>query len=99
MDMNKLLERALAGLDDIGYRLDSLGITSKVNRHTVIAYLMNEQKYFEGEVDSLKARFGSRKFQLERTFNRVESFAMGSVDRVLQPARSTVASVRGILKV
>lgn len=99
MDMNKLLERALIGLDDIGYRLDSLGITSKVNRHTVIAYLMNEQKYFEGEMDSLKARVENRKFQLEQAFDKIESLAMGGVDLMLQPARSTLASVRGILKV
>lgn len=77
MNAKKLIDVALNGLDAVGYRLDSYGITSKVNRHTLIALAMAEQKHLEGEWDSLQARYGAQ-------FRRVESL----VDRVRGLART-----------
>lgn len=99
MKTNKLLETALGGLDTLGYQLDSLGITSKVNRHTLIAFAMAEQKRLEGEVDSLRARVGRRKFQIESLVGATEQRVRDGVELVLKPARSVLNSVRGTLKI
>ncbi len=48
---------ALEGVDSLGFRLDQLGITSRVNRHNIAAFLMAEQKHLEGEWDSIQARW------------------------------------------
>jgi len=97
MNAQKLIDRALTGLDDVGYQLDAMGITSKVNRHTVIAYVMAEQKHWEGELDSLVARFENRRFQVEKFVGQVESTVRGGTDWALPPARSTLSGLRGLI--
>lgn len=97
MKLKKLMDSALTTFDQVGYRLDQYGIASNVNRHQVIAYLMVEQKHFEGELDSLKARIDFRRVQIERMIDQVESRARGGVDIALKPARYTLSSVRGLL--
>jgi len=95
--LGKLVETAMGGIDTLGFQLDSMGITSQVNRHTLIAFVMAEQKRVEGELDSLKARIGSRKFQVERTIAGVETKIQNTVEAVLTPARNTVKTVRGFI--
>lgn len=97
MNIKKLLDTALITFDQVGYRLDDYGIASNVNRHQVIAFLMVEQKHFEGELDSIKARVDFRKVQVEHLINRVESTARGGMELALMPARFTLSSVRGLL--
>ena len=50
MNTQKLLNIALDGIDTLGYRLDQYGITGKVNRHNIAAFLAAEQKHLEGEL-------------------------------------------------
>lgn len=71
MNAKKLLDVALNRLDAVGYQLDHYGITSKVNRHTLIALAMAEQKHLEGEWDSLQARYGSQIRFVEGVVGRV----------------------------
>ncbi|MAA65944.1 MAG: hypothetical protein CL581_14365 [Alteromonadaceae bacterium] len=78
MNSKALLDVALKGLDSVGYQLDSLGITSKINRHTLIAYAMAEQKHLEGEWDSLQARYGSQIQRVEKIVNRFRGNAARS---------------------
>ncbi|WP_165857755.1 hypothetical protein [Marinobacter sp. JSM 1782161] len=75
MNSKKLLDTALNGLDAVGYQLDRFGVTSKVNRHTLIALAMAEQKHLEGEWDSLQARYGSQFRRVEHLINRVRGRA------------------------
>lgn len=75
MNTQKLLDTALSGLDQIGYRLDHYGITGKVNRHNLAAFIMLEQKHLEGEWDSLQARYDRRRSQIDGVVNAIESRA------------------------
>ena len=47
MNTQKLLQLALEGVDTLGYQLDQLGLTSRVNRHNLAAFLFTEQKHLE----------------------------------------------------
>ena len=53
MNTQKLLNTALNSLDRIGFQLDQYGITGKLNRHNLAAFVMLERKHLEGEWDSL----------------------------------------------
>jgi hypothetical protein len=75
MNTQKLLNMALGGIDTLGFQLDQLGITGKVNRHNIAAFLMLEQKYLEGEWDSIQARIDRRRSQFDQISNLVESRA------------------------
>lgn len=97
MKAQKWINRALTGLDDIGYQLDAMGVTSKVNRHNVIAYVMAEQKHWEGELDSLIARVDNQRFRVEQLLGQVESLIRGSADLALKPARTTLSGIRGLI--
>ncbi|EON91817.1 hypothetical protein MARLIPOL_09346 [Marinobacter lipolyticus SM19] len=65
MNTQKLMNTALNSLDAIGYRLDQYGITAKVNRHNLAAFIMLEQKHLEGEWDSIQVRLDRRRAQVE----------------------------------
>ena len=73
MNTQKLLNMALNGVDAIGYRLDQYGITGKVNRHNIAAFLAAEQKHLEGEWDSIQVRVNRRRSQVERITHEIES--------------------------
>ena len=90
MNTKKLLNMALEGVDSLGYRLDDMGITSKLNRHNIAAYLMLEQKHLEGEWDSIQAKVDRRRSQFEKIAGRVEARA----DAVFGPVISRVNRLR-----
>ncbi|MFE8070153.1 hypothetical protein QQM79_03765 [Marinobacteraceae bacterium S3BR75-40.1] len=98
MKFDKLVDSALEGLDNLGYQLETMGISDRVNRHTVIAYAMAEQYHLQGELDSLKARVGHYQLQAERTVGFFEKLARDSVDLALKPARFSFDTVRGLLR-
>lgn len=77
MDTKKLINTALIGLDHLGYRLDQFGITTRVNRHNVAAFLMAEQYHLEGEWDSLQAKIDRRKAEFESLKHALEARAEG----------------------
>ncbi|SFR47871.1 hypothetical protein SAMN04488073_1905 [Marinobacter gudaonensis] len=81
MNTDKLLTMALNGVDALGYRLDQLGITGKVNRHNLAAFLMVEQKHLEGEWDSIQVRVNRRRSQVETLAHQIETRA----DALLTP--------------
>lgn len=85
MNTKKLTYTALNGLDRVGYQLESLGITNKVNRHTLAAFLMAEKNRFEGEKDSLNAKVVYYRHLAEST-----------ADTALKPARQAVDTVRNL---
>lgn len=97
MKIQRLLDTALMTFDQVAYRLDDYGIVRNVNRHQVIAYLMAEQRRLEGELDSLKARVGTRRLRVERIIGRVEDTARGGVHLALTPARFTFNSMRRLI--
>lgn len=90
MNTKKLLNMALEGVDNLSYRLDDMGITSKLNRHNIAAYLMLEQKHLEGEWDSIQAKVDRRRSQFEKISGRVEARA----DAVFGPVISRVSRFR-----
>lgn len=69
MNTKTLINLALEGVDALGFRLDDLGITSKLNRHNLAAFVMLEQKHLEGEWDSLQAKVDRRRVQVEQHAN------------------------------
>ncbi len=83
MNTKKLLNIALDGIDTLGYRLDQYGITGKVNRHNIAAYLAAEQKHLEGEWDSIQAKVDRRRSQFERITRELETRADALVGPVL----------------
>ena len=83
MNTQKLLNLALNGVDALGYRLDQYGITGKVNRHNIAAFLAVEQKHLEGEWDSIQVKVNRRRSQVEKITHRIESQADSLVTPVL----------------
>lgn len=94
MNTKKLIDTALNGLDSLGFQLDQLGITGKVNRHNLAAFVMNEQKHLEGEWDSIQARIDRRRSQVETLVNSVEARA----DAVLQPVLARIEQLRSAVR-
>ncbi|MFO8142197.1 MAG: hypothetical protein R6T87_10005 [Marinobacter sp.] len=90
MNTKKLLNLALEGVDSLGFRLDDMGITSKLNRHNIAAFLMLEQKHLEGEWDSIQARVDRRRSQFERITGQVEA----RVDALFSPVISRLNRIR-----
>ena len=75
MNKDNLTRAALKGVDSLGYQLDRLGITDKVNRHNIAAFLMAEQHHLEGQWDSLQTRLDRYRGQAE---DRLESLEKSS---------------------
>ncbi|MEX2475111.1 hypothetical protein [Marinobacter sp.] len=71
MNTQKLMNTALNSLDELGRRLDQYGITGRINRHNLAAFIMLEQKQLEGEWDSIQAKFDRRRSQVDGLINRV----------------------------
>ncbi|NMT62572.1 hypothetical protein [Marinobacter orientalis] len=92
MNTKKLINSALNGLDSIGYRLDQYGITDKLNRHNLAAFIMLEQKHLEGEWDSIQAKFDRRRSQVEGILSAIES----RTDPLIRPLISRVDQFRGV---
>lgn len=90
MNTQKLLNIALEGVDALGFRLDQMGITGKVNRHNIAAFLMAEQKHLEGEWDSIQVRINLRRAQFERITQQIETQA----DALVAPVMSQVNRLR-----
>ncbi|WP_100637891.1 hypothetical protein [Marinobacter salexigens] len=90
MNTQKLLNIALEGVDALGFRLDQMGITGKVNRHNIAAFLMTEQKHLEGEWDSIQVRINLRRSQIERITKQIET----RTDALIAPVMSQVNRFR-----
>jgi hypothetical protein len=83
MNTKKLLNTALSAVDYVGFQLDQVGITNRVNRHNLAAFVMNEQHRLEGEWESFQARLDRRKAQVEDIKEAVE----GRASQFLAPLR------------
>ncbi|HET8801777.1 MAG TPA: hypothetical protein VFN01_11400 [Marinobacter sp.] len=81
MNRKQLVNMALEGVDTLGYRLEQYGITGKLNRHNIAAFLMAEQKHLEGEWDSIQVRVNRRRSQVEGLAQHVESRADALLSR------------------
>ncbi|WP_417515510.1 hypothetical protein [Marinobacter sp.] len=90
MNTQQLLNMALEGVDALGFRLDQMGITGKVNRHNIAAFLMSEQKHLEGEWDSIQVRLNLRRSQIERITQQIET----RKDALIGPVLSQVNRFR-----
>lgn len=75
MNTKKLMNLALESVDSLGFQLDQMGITNRLNRHNLAAFLMTEQKRLEGEWDSLQAKADRRRVQLDQFSQLIESRA------------------------
>ena len=92
MNTKQLLDTALNGIDRIGYQLDLYGITGKINRHNLAAFVMSEQKYLEGEWDSQQAKFDRRRSQVEGVLTAIET----RTDPLIKPLLNRVNRFRGV---
>lgn len=92
MNTQKLLDTALNGLDHIGFQLDQYGITGKLNRHNLAAFVMLEQKHLEGEWDSLQAKFDRRRSQVEGILTAIET----RTDPLVNPLVNRINRFRGL---
>jgi hypothetical protein len=91
MNTQKFLNMALHGVDSLGYRLDQMGITGKINRHNIAAFLMAEQKHLEGEWDSIQAKFDRRRSQVEGVITAIET----RTDPLVKPLVNRINQLRG----
>lgn len=91
MNTKKLTNIALNGLDSIGYRLDQYGITGRLNRHNLAAFIMLEQKHLEGEWDSIQAKFDRRRSQIDGLLTAIET----RTDPLIKPLINRVNQLRG----
>ncbi|MEP1214301.1 MAG: hypothetical protein ABJM11_00910 [Marinobacter sp.] len=92
MNTRKLINTALNGLDRLGYQLDQYGITGRLNRHNLAAFIMLEQKHLEGEWDSIQARFDRRRSQFDGLLTAIET----RTDPLIKPLLSRVHQFRGV---
>ena len=92
MNRQQLLETALNGLDRVGFQLDHYGITGKVNRHNLAAFIMLEQKHLEGEWDSLQVKVDRRRAQVEGLLTAIET----RTDPLVRPLISRFNQFRGV---
>lgn len=91
MNTQTVINTALKGLDSVGYRLEQYGITGKLNRHNLAAFIMLEQKHLEGEWDSIQAKFDRRRSQLDGLVDAIETRA----GPLVKPLISRVNLFRG----
>ncbi len=92
MKTQQLLDTALNGLDRVGFQLEQYGITDKLNRHNLAAFIMLEQKHLEGEWDSIQARFDRRRSQVEGVLTAIET----RTDPLVKPLISRFNQFRGV---
>lgn len=90
MNKDNLTQAALKGVDSLGYQLDKLGITDKVNRHNIAALMMAEQHHLEGEWDSLQTRLDRYRGQAEDLLESLEK----SGYPILQPVAERINRFR-----
>ena len=93
-NIEKFGELALQQIDNLGFQLDQLGIENNVNRHNLMAAVFAGQKRFEGELDSVKARVGSTKANVESTIDTAEQLAKSGLKLLTFPATYTVERVK-----
>ncbi len=97
VNTQKLLNRALDGLDYVGFQLEEMGITDRVNRHNVMAYAFAEQKNLEGQIESLTAKVGTQKARIEKLRADAEKRIQNTVDFALTPVRFTRDQVKALI--
>jgi len=97
MKTQNLINKALSGLDYVGYQLELYGLTDKVNRHTALAFIMAEQNHLKGELDSLNARFDQQKARVERLRRQAEGVVTGGINFASHPIRNTLDFVKARL--
>ncbi|SFR62836.1 hypothetical protein SAMN05216203_1945 [Marinobacter daqiaonensis] len=72
MNRQDIGQVGLKAIDALGYQLDRLGITDKVNRHNLAAFVMAEQHHLEGEWDSLQTRLDRYRSRAEDLLDGLE---------------------------
>lgn len=92
MNTQHLLNTALDGIDRIGFQLDQYGITGKLNRHNLAAFVMLKQKHLEGEWNSLQAKFDRRRSQVEGVLTAIET----RTDPLVKPVVNRINQFRGV---
>lgn len=80
MNTKRMTDTALRGIDHLGFQLERLGITDKVNRHNLAAFLMAEQHHLAGEWDRLQTRLERARARIEHS----ESPLLGPIRKRLQ---------------
>ena len=95
--INEIAESALAQLDSLGYRLDSIGVENQINRHNLIALIMFGQKRLEGEMDSLSAVVDTGKSKIDNITRSAEKLVVSAADLALFPAKYTISRVKAQL--
>lgn len=96
VNTQNLVNRALEGLDYVGFQLEEMGVTDKVNRHNIMAYLFAEQKNLEGQLESLTARVGAQKVKIERLRDEAERRLNQTVELALTPWKMTVNTINQV---
>ena len=95
--LNELAESMLSQLDNLGYKLDTMGVENQINRHNLIALLMFGQKRLEGELDSLNAKIGSGKAKVEGIVDSAEKLLVSAGNLAVFPAKYTIERVKSQL--
>ncbi|OZG75124.1 hypothetical protein BTA51_01675 [Hahella sp. CCB-MM4] len=98
MKTQELVNKALSGLDYVGYQLEALGVTDKVNRHTTLAYIMAEQNHLKGELDSLNARIDQQKARVERLRKQAEKLVNDGIEFAGSPVQHTLDFLKSRLQ-
>ena len=94
MKTQDIINFALTGLDYLGYRLEELDITNKVNRHNTVAFVIAEQNRFKGELDSLNARFDQKKARIEKVKRQAEAVLNTGIHVATYPLQVVKAAIK-----
>lgn len=101
MNVNKKLaawgESVLTNIDNLGYKLDEIGVENQINRHNLIAFIMASQKQLEGELDSLSARYDTNKAKIDNLARSAEKWVLSGFDVATFPARYAADRIKQVV--
>jgi len=94
MNTKDITNSLLKLIDLTGDRLDTLGVTHRLNRHNLAAFVMQEQHHLEGEWDSLRVKVDMTRYGLNRQLDAYQGKFGGIADPVLNRVRPLVARIQ-----
>ncbi len=94
MKLNNSVDLAMTQIDNLGFQLSRFGITDRLNRHTVLAYLFNGQQNLKGELESLTVRLETSKVRANQQCQAIESALETRFGGLLSPAAEALAGIR-----
>lgn len=85
LNKDALVEFALRQVDNLGYELQSRGISGQVNRHNLAALAMTKQQQLKGEITRYELRLGMQRAKLEKLRHQAVDTLDQLIDQLPEP--------------